>query len=106
MARAQNAPNGLFAKDRVDVGSNNLTGNSTALVLSAGVKISNAQTLTANTTGLVAPDAALSALPGNVRQGNVHIHLGTNTTGRFLGLNTTGTSNYYLQVTSVQPTTL
>ncbi len=57
MAHPQSTPRGYIATQRLDVGSNQLTGNSTALILNAGVKISNAAggQLTANSTGLIAP---------------------------------------------------
>ena len=123
MAHPQSSPRGLWAKNRIDVGSNQITGNSTALVLSAGltvsnlqtltgnsttlivsggVKISNAQQLTANTTGLVFDDAA-TALPGNIDNG-VLIGVMTNTTGVAAFVNSTGTTHKYLLTTSVQPT--
>ena len=123
MARAQNSAKGLFQKDRIDVGSNSITGNSTALILDAGlkvsnaqtitanstavvfgggVKVSNAQTLTANSTGLVFGDPA-STLPGSVDNG-VLIGLISNSTGVALFINSTGTTHVYLNVTSIQPT--
>lgn len=102
MARAQNSAKGLFSKNRIDVGGNSLTYNSTALILSAGVKVSNKQTLTANSTGLVFANPA-SALPGNVDNG-VLIGLVSNSTGVALFINSTGTTHVYLNVTSIQPT--
>ena len=104
MAHPQSSPRGLWAKNRIDVGANQITGNSTALVLSAGVKVSNAQTLTANSTGLVFGDPA-SALPGNVDNG-VTVGVISNTTGVALFVNTTGTEHQYVNTTSIQPTAL
>lgn len=102
MAKPQSSPRGFWAKNRFDVGSNQLTGNSTALILNAGIKISNAQTITGNSTGLVFGNPA-SALPGNVDNG-VLIGLLSNSTGVALFINSTGTTHKYLNVTSVQPT--
>jgi len=102
MARAQNSAKGFFQKDRIDVGSNTITYNSTALVLDAGLKVSNAQTITANSTGLVFGNPA-STLPGSVDNG-VLIGLISNTTGVALFINSTGTTHVYLNVTSIQPT--
>jgi len=102
MARAQNSAKGLFAKDRIDVGSNSLTYDSTSLILSAGLQISAAQTITANSTGLVFANP-VSALPGSVDNG-VLIGLVRNSTGVALFINSTGTTHVYLNVTSIQPT--
>jgi len=102
MARPQSSPRGLFAKQRIDVGSAQLTYDANGLVLNGGVKISNAQTLTANSWGLVFGNPA-SALPGNVDNG-VLLGLISNSTGVAGFINTTGTAHKYLQVTSVQPT--
>jgi len=64
MARPQNSFKGLFAKSRVDIGSQNLTYNSTALILSGGVRISDKAggQLTANSTAVI--------LPGGVKISN------------------------------------
>jgi hypothetical protein len=102
MAHPQSSPRGLWAKNRIDIGANQLTGNSTALVLSAGIKVSNAQTLTGNTTGVVFGDPA-SALPGSVDNG-VLIGVLSNSTGVALFINSTGTTHKYLNVTAAQPT--
>jgi len=52
MASPQNSPRGRFAKERVDVGSQQLTYNSTTLNLSGGIKVSGAAggVITANST--------------------------------------------------------
>ena len=57
MAHPQSTPRGFIAHKRIDVGSHSLTYNSTALILSGGVKVSGAAggALTANSTGLIAP---------------------------------------------------
>jgi len=54
MAHPQSSPRGYFAKKRVDVGSHNLTYNSTAVVFSGAVAFSGvaAKTITANSTGI------------------------------------------------------
>lgn len=102
MARSQSSPRGLFAKNRIDVGSQQLTYNSTGLLLNGGIKISNKQMITANTTGFVMGNAA-SALPGNVDNA-ITWGVISNTTGVCLFVNSTGTTHKYLNVTSVQPT--
>jgi len=78
-----------------------LTGNSTGLVVVGGVKISNAKYVTANTTGYIFTTAA--ALPA--ARSSAKIMVGTDSTGvNFVGVNTTGTTWKYLNVTSVKPT--
>ena len=102
MAHPQSSPRGLWAKNRIDIGASNLTADSTGVTFSAGVKISNAQTLTGNSTGLVFGDPA-SALPGNVDNA-VLVGVISNSTGVALFLNSTGTTHKYLNVTTAQPT--
>jgi len=120
MAHPQSSPRGLFAKERIDVGSQQLTYNSTAMIFSAGVQITGAGGLiTANSTGLttagtVTLGGALigsgsagalvldttAALPGNVSaDGFVLVE---NSTGKNLAINTTGTTWVFLTGTSVQ----
>ena len=58
MAHEQNSPRGLWAKKRIDIvgsSSDTITGNSTGIVLGAGIKISNRAnaTITGNSTGIV-----------------------------------------------------
>lgn len=55
MAHPQTSPRGFVAHTRIDVGANQITGNSTALLLSQGIKLSNAAggLLTANSTALI-----------------------------------------------------
>jgi hypothetical protein len=67
MAHPQSSFKGLWAKNRIDIGSNQLTGDSTALVLNAGIQISAARYITANSTAFVL--TAESALPGSVDAG-------------------------------------
>lgn len=102
MAHPQSSFRGLWAKQRLDVGANQITADSTALVLSAGIKISNAQTLTADSTGIVFGNPA-SALPGSV-DGGVQLAMISNSTGVALAVNSTGTTWKYLNVTTAQPT--
>lgn len=100
MAHAQSSPRGLFAKSRVDVATQQLTDDGTNLVLSGGIKISNKQGLTANSTGLVFANP-VSALPSSVDNG-VLIGLGTDSTGVFAFINSTGGTHKYLRATSVR----
>ncbi len=124
MAHPQSSWRGLWAKNRIDIGSNQLTGDSTGIVLNQGIKISNKAggVLTANTTSLLLPGGvqisaarsitadstgfvltAESALPGNVDGGN-QFTLVSNSTGVALAVNSTGTTWKYLNVTTAQPT--
>jgi len=59
MAHPQSSPRGFVSKKRIDVGGVSLTYNSTALLVSAGIRL-NAQAnglLTANSTGVNFPGA-------------------------------------------------
>jgi hypothetical protein len=90
MARPQNAPRGLFNKTRIDIGNLELTYNGT----NKGLTISNAD------------DTHASALPGSVRIAtNPTLVPISNTTGRCIAINTTGTTWLYVAGTSAQPTT-
>ena len=90
MARPQNAPRGLFAKNRVDVGNLELTYNST----NKGLVFTNAD------------DTHASALPGNARVATNPILVPiNNSTSRCWAFNTTGTSWLFVSGTSVQPGT-
>lgn len=53
MSRPQNAPKGLFTKKQINVGTQELTYNSTHLILSGGIKLGGAAggAITANSTG-------------------------------------------------------
>jgi len=123
MARPQNSPRGLFAKDRIDVGAQQITANSTALLLSGGVQIAGAGgLLSANSTGITLPGTltlggaivgsdsttlgvvvgATAALPGNASlEGFAFL---SNSTGNAILVNTTDTTWKYLNVTTAQPT--
>ena len=102
MAHPQSSFRGLWAKKRIDIGANELTANSTALVLSAGIKISDAQTLTGNSTGLLFGNP-VSALPAAVDNAGIIGQL-VNSTGAALFINSTATDHVYLATTSIQPT--
>ena len=113
--RAQNAAKGFFQKQKVVIieggelyfadYSNTtaaMTGDATGVVFEAGIKISDKQGLTANSTGLIFgnPDGSL---PGNVDNG-VLFGLISNSTGVAAFINSTGTTHKYLNVTTLQPT--
>lgn len=124
MAHAQNTPRGLFAKAaQINVGAQEITANSTALLISGGVrvsaqanaiitgdtngivvaggvKLSNAKLIRANSTGYIL--ATVAALPAT--DNAAAITLISNSTGVALGVNSTGTTWKYLLTTSVQPT--
>ena len=80
MAHPQSSPRGLFAKKRIDVGSSQLTYNSTGALFSAALFVSGQATygkLSANSTALI--------LPNSVRVGTKTTYLSSNSTGVKLG---------------------
>ena len=72
MAHPQDTQRGYLAKARIDVGSQTLTYNSTALLLSGGVRLNAkaAGLLTSNSTGVNFPGAAF--LGGQATVGKVN----------------------------------
>jgi hypothetical protein len=93
MAHPQSSPRGYFAKKRIDVGSSNLTFNSTGVVFSGAAFVSNQATygkLSANSTALI--------LPNSVRVGTKTTYLTSNSTGVKLG-------NLYISCNSTGNTT-
>lgn len=93
MAHPQSSPRGYFAKKRIDVGSQNLTYNSTGVIYSGSVFVSNQTTfgkLSANSTALI--------LPNSVRVGTKATYLSSNSTGVKLG-------NLYISCNSTGNTT-
>ena len=122
MARPQNAPKGLFVKDQINVGTSELTGNSTGnLLLSGGVQLSGVSTaiLTADSTGNVSASAGVklsgedtlltansTAIIGSVARltlNSMDMRLASNSTGVGLQINTTGTTWLWTSTTSVGP---
>lgn len=106
MARPQNSPRGLFAKDRIDVGAQQLTDGTTYLNLNNGIRISGAAggLLTATAALLKVPAALqLTATTTNstARVGPGAMRFVSQSTGKLIMLNTTGTTWVYLNVTSV-----
>lgn len=120
MAHPQSSPRGLFAKQRIDVGAQQLTTNAsglvlnngvkvgsaqltsdtTSLVLAGGVKISDARYITANSTAYIfTAEAALPTTDNGIAMSFV-----SNSTGVAVVVNSTGTTWKYLNVTTVQPT--
>lgn len=124
MAHPQTTPRGMRAAQRIDVGSQQLTSDSTGLVLNNGIKVSNKANavLTGDSTGLVVVGdiniankrrlnanstgflpSTVSALPGDVQMDGIAFI--KNSTGVLaLAINTTGTTWKYLNVTSLIPT--
>jgi hypothetical protein len=101
MAHPQNSPRGLFAKNRIDVGTQNITDDGTNLVLSGSIKIDNAAggVINANSSGIILP--TVSALPATRVVGGVAFF--SNSTGRSLVFHSTGTTWLYASGTSVAP---
>lgn len=100
MAHPQSSPRGLFAKQRIDVGSQQITTDSTGLVLNNGIKLSNARHLTANSTAYIGTGEA--AIP--TTDNGIAFTFVSNSTGVAIVVNSTGTTWKFLNVTSVQPT--
>jgi len=127
MAHEQNSPRGLWAKKRIDIvgsSSDTITGNSTGIVLGAGIKISNQanatitgdasgivvagaikisnkKSISANATGLILPTSAAIL----TTRSSCKFAVLTNSTGQNAVLiNTTGTTWKYVNVTSELPT--
>jgi hypothetical protein len=100
MASPQNSPRGRFAKERIDVGSQNFTYTSTAVVLSGGLTLGGIMTGSGVGGGIVL--ASTAALPGAVSLEG--LGLLSNSTGNAIIVNTTGTTWKYLNVTTDQPT--
>jgi hypothetical protein len=101
MAHPQNSPRGLFAKDRIDIGSHNLTDNSTATIFSGQIQVSATGYIGANSSGYIFTSEA--ALP-DARSSAKWTFI-TNSTGEnAIAVNTTGTTWKYLNVTTVIPT--
>ena len=126
MAHEQNSPRGLWAKKRIDIvgsSSDTITGNSTGIVLGAGIKISNQanatvtgdasgivvagaikisnkKSISANATGLILPTSA--AIP--TARSSCKFAVLTNSTGNAVLINTTGNTWKYVNVTAELPT--
>ena len=96
---------GLVTTRKLIIGSSGntagLTVDSTAVLLSVGVKLNNSQTLTGNSTAIVHgnPESALPSTDNGAAWTII-----SNSTGVAVAVNTTGTTWKYLNVTSVQPT--
>jgi hypothetical protein len=101
MPNIQSTPRHVWACKKLHIGAGNLTSDTTGnVVLSAGVKISNAQLLTGDGTGIVFGNTN-AALPGAV-DGGAQLAALLDSTGVFrLAINTTGTAWKYLATTSV-----
>lgn len=94
MAHPQNSPRGLFAKKRIDLGGNEVTYNSTAMLLSKALVV-NGQT----TKGLISANSTALTLPNGVKITGAHANatITANSTGikvgtKYLSTNSTGTT--------------
>ena len=125
----QNAPRGLFQKERIDLAgsgstdaqlsadssgnlklnvglmlsgktSNAITQNSTGHVFAAQIRVANKRYINANSTGFIVTEEA--ALP--TTDNGVAFTMISNSTGVAMCVNSTGTTWKYLNTTSVQPT--
>ena len=99
MARPINSARGLFGKLAIQIGSFLLDTDSTGVVFSGGVKISDAAggQLKASATALLLP--TFTALPSTRQVGGVAFI--SNSTGKRLAFHSTGTTWKYIAGTSV-----
>ena len=105
MAHPQSSPRGFFAKQRIDVAGASLTASGTVLVLSGGVKVSDKQQITGNSTGVFwAANSTVGSMPANVTT-SIHLGVVNNSTGVALFTNLGGTTNRFITVQATQPTT-
>lgn len=113
--RAQNSAKGRFQKNVIVISASGefwgadystsakaFSFDANGIVLAGGVTISNAQLLTANSTGLKFTNYG-SDLPGNVDNGALFGMI-SNSTGVALFINSTGTTHKYIAVTTKFPT--
>lgn len=99
MSHPQNSPRGVLSKQRIETGSMALTTNSSGVVFSSGVKISNAAggQLRASATALLLPTR--TALPTTREIGGVCF---VSSAGKsMLAYHSTGTTWVYANKTSV-----
>ena len=96
------AASGEFHAADYSTSSKALNFDSNGAIFAGGIKISNKQLITANSTGFVLANYA-SDLPGNVDNGAL-FGLISNSTGVALFINSTGTTHKYLSVTTKFPT--
>ena len=89
MAHPQSSPRGLVAHKRIDINGNEITGDSTGIILEAGVKICNKANaiLTGNSTGV--------AVSGGLNLSSTSDYVTVDSTGyligsRYISTNTTG----------------
>jgi hypothetical protein len=102
----QTTPRGIIAAKKIQVGADGnstsvITGNSTGVVVAGGVKVSNARHITANSTAFILTTE--SALP-ETDNGAAFTMIQDSTGNVYLAVNQTGTTWYYLNVTTVAPT--
>lgn len=106
MAHPQSTPRGAFARNRIEVGANQLTSNASGLKLNLGLALSGEGTdfITQDSTAVILPSnlrlKKLTAVPSG-RQSPGTICMVGNSTGNMIACNTTGTTWKYLNVTSV-----
>ncbi len=101
----QSSPRGFFAKEKVAVGGNEITASGTTIIFPAAIKISNAQEISGNSTGITfAANSTVGSLPANVTTG-IHFGVMVNSTGTAPFVSLGGTTNRFINVTATQPTT-
>lgn len=128
MAHPQTTNRGMRAAERIDIEGAQLTASSTTLVLNGGLTTAGALTqvgntaitgtldvsstvsvgagnwtLNSNTTAFIVTAEAAAPATRNHSAGFVALAAVSNSTGRYLMINTTGTTWWYLNATSVVP---
>lgn len=93
MAHPQSSPRGYIAKARIDVGSAQLTYNSTGAIFAGAVFVSGQTTY-----GKVSANSTAIILPNSVRIGTKTTYLSSNSTGVKIG-------NLYISANSTGNTT-
>ncbi len=90
MAHPQSSPRGFIAHKRIDVGSSNITYNSTGVVLSGALYLSGKSTvkLSANSTAVNATALSVGSLASYITANSTGIKIGS----RYISTNTTGNS--------------
>jgi len=103
MAHVQSSPRGAFGKERIEVGAQALSANSTALLVAGQIRVNGARYLGGNSTGyLLTPEATLPTTDGGDYKVTLVVTAGGTAS---LAVNTTGTTWKYTKMTSTINTT-
>jgi len=87
MTHPQSSPRGLFAKQKVYVGAQTLSGNSTGVTFAGAIYPSGlTKAITANSTAVIVPALRIGALASYITVNSTGIRIGS----RYISTNTTG----------------